>query len=78
MKIIVCIKQVPDAVEIKFDAAQKTIVREGVRAIINPFDRSALSLAIHLKQRFAAHVTVVTMGPPQAREALYEALAAGC
>lgn len=78
MKVIVCIKQVPDAAEIKFDAVQKTIVRAGVRGIINPFDRSALSLAIHLKQRFSAHVTVVTMGPPQARDVLYEALAAGC
>lgn len=77
MHIIVCIKQVPDVAEIKFDLETRTIVREGVRGIVNPFDRSAIALAVDLKQRLGATTTVVTMGPPAAAEALYEGLASG-
>ncbi|MCS6913226.1 MAG: FAD-binding protein [Myxococcales bacterium] len=78
LKVIVCLKQVPDVAEIRFDPQRRTLVREGVPAIVNPFDRPALSLAVRLRQEQGAEVTVVTMGPPQAREALYEALASGC
>lgn len=85
MKIVVCVKQVPDVTELRFDAASRTIIREGVPAVMNPFDKPALAAALRIKaERGAAApasaptVTAVTMGPPAAREVLYEALAAGC
>jgi electron transfer flavoprotein alpha subunit len=77
MKIAVCIKQVPEVVEIRFDPDTNTIVREGVPNVVNPFDRRALAEAIRLRDLDGGEVVVITMGPPQAREALIECLAAG-
>ncbi|HEY3139427.1 MAG TPA: FAD-binding protein [Blastocatellia bacterium] len=77
MRIIVCIKQVPEVAEIKFDPQTKTIVREGVPNSVNPFDRRAVAEAIRLRDLDGGEVVVLTMGPPQAREALIECLAAG-
>lgn len=77
MKVIVCVKQVPDVSEIKFDPATRTIVREGVPAVTNPFDRPAIALAVDLKTRFGVDTVVVTMGPPQAEAVLRDALSVG-
>jgi electron transfer flavoprotein alpha subunit len=77
MRIIVCIKQVPEVAEIKFNSETNTIVREGVPNVVNPFDRRALAEAIRLRELCGGEVVVLTMGPPQAREALVECLAAG-
>lgn len=77
MKIAVCIKQVPEVAEIRFDPETNTIVREGVSNVVNPFDRRALAEAIRLRDLDGGEVVVITMGPPQAREALIECLAAG-
>jgi electron transfer flavoprotein alpha subunit len=77
MKIAVCIKQVPEVAEIRFDPETNTIVREGVPNVVNPFDRRALAEAIRLRDLDGGEVVVITMGPPQAREALIECLAAG-
>jgi electron transfer flavoprotein alpha subunit len=77
MKIAVCIKQVPEVAEIKFNPDTKTIVREGVPNVVNPFDRRALAEAIRLRDANGGEVVVVTMGPTQAREALVECLGAG-
>ena len=77
MKIVVCIKQVPEVAEIKFDPQTNTIVREGVPNSVNPFDRRALAEAIRLRDLDSGEVVVLTMGPPQAREALVECLGAG-
>ena len=77
MKIFVCIKQVPGVSEVKIDPKTNTLVREGVLSIINPNDRNALELALNLKQEHKAEVIALTMGPPQAEEALREALAMG-
>ena len=77
MKIVVCIKQVPDAKTVRFDTEKGTLVREGVEAVINPFDLNAIEAGVQLKERHGGEVTVVTMGPPQAEEALKEALALG-
>ncbi|MFY9553331.1 MAG: FAD-binding protein [Blastocatellia bacterium] len=77
MKIIVCIKQVPEVAEIRFNAETNTIVREGVPNVVNPFDRRALAEAIRLRDLQGGEVVVLTMGPPQAREALIECLGAG-
>lgn len=77
MKIIVSIKQVPDTNEVKLDQATGTLIREGVPSIINPDDKAGLEAALKLKDEIGAHVTVLTMGPPQADLALREALAMG-
>ncbi len=77
MDIIVCIKQVPDTEAIQFDSEKGVLIREGVGAIINPFDLHALEAALGLKDKFGATVTVITMGPPQAETALRDAIALG-
>ncbi len=77
MNIVVCIKQVPDTNEVKIDPKTGTLIREGVPSIINPDDKNALEEALCLKDKYGAHVTVITMGPPQAGNALTEALAMG-
>ena len=77
MKLVVCIKQVPEVAEIKFNSQNNTIVREGVPNVVNPFDRRALAEAIRLRDLCGGEVVVVTMGPPQAREALVDCLGAG-
>ncbi|MDR1977635.1 MAG: electron transfer flavoprotein subunit beta/FixA family protein [Synergistaceae bacterium] len=77
MKIIVCIKQVPNTNEVRLDQTTGTLIREGVPSIINPDDKAGLEAALKLKDRFGAHVTVLSMGPPQADVALREALAMG-
>ena len=77
MKIIVCIKQVPETFEVKIDPETKRIVREGVKSIINPYDMYAIEEGIRLKERFGGEVVAITMGPPQAESALKEAIAMG-
>ena len=77
MKIVVCIKQVPEVSELRFDNVKKTLIREGVRNEINPFDRRAITFAVEAKKKHGGEVVVMTMGPPQAKEALMEALAMG-
>ena len=77
MKIIVCIKQVPDAKDVRLDPKTNTMAREGVAAIMNPFDRHALEEGVRLKEQHGGSVTVVSMGPPQAEAVLREAVACG-
>ncbi|MDD2563212.1 MAG: electron transfer flavoprotein subunit beta/FixA family protein [Salinivirgaceae bacterium] len=77
MNIVVCIKQVPDTTEIKINPVTGTLIRDGVPSIINPDDKAGLELALSLKDSFNAHVTVITMGPPQAEDVLREAYAMG-
>ena len=79
MKIIVCVKQVPDTTEIKIDPVKGTLIREGVPSILNPDDANAVEAALQLKDDFpGTTVTVLTMGPPQAKEILRECFAMGC
>ncbi|MBU1912733.1 MAG: electron transfer flavoprotein subunit beta/FixA family protein, partial [Candidatus Omnitrophica bacterium] len=77
MNIIVCIKQVPDTTNIRIDPETNTLVRSGVQSIINPFDMYAIEEAVRLKEKFGGLVTILTMGPPQAEEALREAISLG-
>lgn len=77
MNIVVCIKQVPDTTEIKLDPVKGTLIRDGVPSIMNPDDKGGLELALQLKDQYGAHVTVITMGPPQADAILREAFAMG-
>jgi len=65
MDIIVCIKQVPDAKDVRLDPETNTLAREGVEAIMNPFDRHALEEAVSLKEQLGGKVTVLSMGPPR-------------
>jgi len=77
MEIIVCVKQVPDAKDVRLDPKTNTLAREGVEAIMNPFDRHALEEAVCLKEQLGGTVTVLTMGPPQAEAVLRESIACG-
>jgi len=78
MKIIVCIKQVPDTNEVRIDNKTGTLIREGVPSIINPDDLNAIEEALRIKdKRDDVHITVLTMGPGQADTALREAMAMG-
>lgn len=77
-KIVVCAKQVPDTNEIRINPETGTLIRDGVPSIMNPDDANALEMALELKDKYDdVHVTVVTMGPPQAEDLLFEALAMG-
>jgi electron transfer flavoprotein beta subunit len=77
MHIVVCIKQVPDSAQIRVHPVTNTIMRQGVPAVVNPYDLFALEEALRLKDRFGGKVTVITMGPPQAEESLRKCIAFG-
>jgi electron transfer flavoprotein beta subunit len=77
MKIVVCVKQVPDTTEVKIDEKTGTLIREGVPSIINPFDQFAVELGIKLKEEHGGELTVISMGPPQAKAVLTKSLALG-
>lgn len=77
MEIVVCVKQVPDTTEVKIDPATNTLIRQGVPSIVNPFDKNAVEAALQLKEKHGGKVTVISMGPPQAQDALKECLAMG-
>ena len=79
MKIVVCIKQVPDTTEVRIDPVTHTLIRDGIPSIINPDDKSGIEAALQIKDQIpGTTVTVVTMGIPSADIALREALAMGC
>ncbi|MFP3869878.1 MAG: electron transfer flavoprotein subunit beta/FixA family protein [Syntrophobacteria bacterium] len=77
MHIVACIKQVPDTRNVRIDPQTCTLVREGVESIVNPHDWYALEAALRFRDGNGGKVTVLTMGPPQAEEALREAMALG-
>jgi electron transfer flavoprotein beta subunit len=77
MNVIVLMKQVPDTNEVRIDPVTKTLIREGVPSIINPFDENAIEEGIRLVEKHGGTCMVLTMGPPQAEEALRRALAMG-
>ena len=77
MKIIVCIKQVPNVKEVKWDPETGNLIRTGLPSIINVNDKSAIEAALLLKEKYGGTVTVISMGPPQVEEALRDALGMG-
>ncbi|MDP2158270.1 MAG: electron transfer flavoprotein subunit beta/FixA family protein [Nitrospirota bacterium] len=77
MKIVVCIKQVPDSAEVRINPETNTLIRDGVPTIINPYDVHALEAGLQIREAVGGKVTVLTMGPPQAETALREAIAMG-
>lgn len=78
MKVVVCIKQVPNTMDVKINPKTNNLDRDGIVSVINPFDNNAIEEALELKEKYGAEVHVVTMGPPQGRKALKKALAMGC
>ncbi|MEG0777615.1 MAG: electron transfer flavoprotein subunit beta/FixA family protein [Oscillospiraceae bacterium] len=78
MNMLVCIKQVPDTTEIRIDPVKNTLIRDGVPSIVNPFDAYALEIAARIKDTTPdSQVVLLSMGPPQAKDALKECLAVG-
>lgn len=77
MKIAVCIKQIPVIARVRFDHETRTIVREGVPLEVNSYDLLAVSAAVELVKEHGGEVMAITMGPPQARDALTQCLALG-
>lgn len=77
MKIVCCLKQVPDAKNVRLDPKTNTLSREGVQSIMNPYDRHALEEGVRLKEQYGGTVVALSMGPPQAEEMLREAIACG-
>ncbi len=77
MKIIVCMKQVPDTTEVRINPETGTLMREGVPSIMNPDDKAALEAALRMKDETGATVVGLSMGPKQAEDILREALAMG-
>ena len=77
MKVIVCIKQVPDTTNVKINPETNTLVREGVESIINPFDLYAIEEGVRIKEKYGGTVTALSMGPPQVEESLIDAMSVG-
>jgi electron transfer flavoprotein beta subunit len=77
MHFIVCVKQVPDSAQIRVHPVTNTIMRQGVPTIINPYDLFALETALRLRDEQGGEVTILTMGPPSAEDALRKALTFG-
>lgn len=78
MKIVVCIKEVPDTTDVKIDPNTNTLIRTGVPSILNPFDLYALETALEIKDKEpSTEVIVISMGPPQAEKNLRETIAMG-
>jgi len=74
---VVCVKQVPDVAEIRIDEVTHTLVRSGVPSILNPFDEFAVEEALRVRERIGGDVVVISLGPLQAKEALFRCLAMG-
>ena len=77
MNVIVCLKQVPGTTEVKINPETNTLVRQGIKNIINPFDTYALEEAVRLKEKQGGKATALSMGPPQALDMLREAISLG-
>lgn len=77
MNIIVLVKQVPNTTDVKLDPKTGNLIREGIESIINPDDRHALEAAVGIKEDVGGKVTVLSMGPPQAIDAISEAMGMG-
>jgi electron transfer flavoprotein beta subunit len=77
MKIVVCIKQVPNTTDVRINPETNTLIREGVESIINPFDMYAIEEGIRLKEKHGGETIVLTMGAPMADSALREAISLG-
>ena len=78
LNIVICIKQVPETTEVEFDKETGRLKREGVAAVINPFDEYAIETGLRLKEKHGGKVKAISMGPPMAEQSLRDAIAMGC
>lgn len=80
MHIVVCVKQTPATENVQIDPETGTLKREGMAAAINPFDEYGIEEAVRLKERVGGDsvVSAITMGPPQAENAMRDAISRGC
>ncbi|MCI0497728.1 MAG: electron transfer flavoprotein subunit beta/FixA family protein [Thermoplasmata archaeon] len=77
MRIVVCVKQVPDTTDVRVDPEKGTLIREGVPSMINPFDQFALEEGLRVRDRTGGELIVLSMGPPQAKSVIMLSLAIG-
>ena len=77
LKILVCVKQIPDIDLVKMDPETGNLIRTGVPTLTNPLDLNALEAAVQVKERYGGEITLITMGPPMAESTLRECLAVG-
>lgn len=77
LKILLCVKQVPDVDLMRMDPETGMLIRDGVPAILNPLDANALSAAMSVKETYGGEITVISMGPPSAEAVLRDCLAVG-
>lgn len=77
MEILVCIKQVPGTTEVNIDEETGSLIRDGIDSKMNPYDLYALESALRLKQKTDARISVLTMGPPQAKAIIAESYMMG-
>lgn len=77
VNIVVCVKQVPDVAELRIDPVTHNVIREGVPSILNPDDRIGIEEAVRIKEKHGGRITVLSMGPPQAKAAVFECLTMG-
>ena len=77
LKILVCVKQIPDVDLVKMDPETGNLIRTGVPTLTNPLDLNALEAAVQVKERYGGEITLITMGPPAAESTLRECLAVG-
>ena len=77
MEILVCIKQVPGSNKVEVDPVTGVLKRDGADSKMNPYDLYALEFGLELREQYGGKVSVLTMGPPQAKAVLYEAFAMG-
>lgn len=77
LHVVVCVKMVPDTTQVQIDPVTNTLVRKDIPFITNPFDTRAVEESLRLKDRYEAHVTAISMGPPSAEAVLRRALSLG-
>lgn len=77
MRIIVCVKQVPDTQKVQVDPVTGVLIRNGIDTKMNPYDLYALETALRIKEKTNAEIHVITMGPDAAKAVLYESMALG-
>jgi len=77
LHVAVCVKQVPDTTQVRVNPETNTLIREGIPSIVNPYDTHAVEEAVALKDRYGGKVSILSMGPPQARESLQKSLSFG-
>lgn len=77
MRILVCIKQVPGSTNVEVDPQTGVLKRDGIQSKMNPYDLYAIETALNLTEKYGGTVEVITMGPPQAKTVIEEAVCMG-